>query len=157
MENLDGIQLFGLDFKPVKMGDLLYHEGPLLSHFVDDDNPSNHYFYKWSDCDDSTNRWMIFKVIERDLSNFFQHKINLLDIVRHNAFVYFIDLDSSLHAHNITLVATANIPSKYLPLVDSGFDEQGYEYYALELKSNVVTYRNILNRLRKELIKKVAF
>ena len=92
MEKLDGIQLDGLDFKPLKMGDLLYHEGPLLSHFVDEENPSNQYFYKWSDHDDTAHRWMIFKVMERDLSDFFQHKNTLLDIIRHNAFVYFVDL-----------------------------------------------------------------
>lgn len=156
MEKLDGVQLSGLDFKPLKMGDLLYHEGPLLSHFVDEENPSNHYFYKWSDSDDTAHRWMIFKVTERDLSDFFQLKTTLLDIIRHNTFVYFIDWASDLAVRQVILVAAANIPPKYLPLVGSGFDETGYEDYALELKSNVSTYRSILNRLRKELVKKVA-
>lgn len=156
MEKLDGIQLTGLDFKPMKMGDLLYHEGPLLSHFVDEENPSNQYFYKWSDCDDTVHRWMIFKVTERDLSDFFQHKTTLLDIIRHNTFVYFVDLESDLTARQVMLVATANIPPKYLPLAGSGFDEKGYEDYALELKGNISAYRSTLNRLRKELVKKVA-
>lgn len=156
MEKLEGIQLSGLDFKPMKMGDLLCHEGPLLSHFVDEENPANHYFYKWSDCDDTAHRWMIFKVTERDLSDFFQHKTTLLDIIRRNAFVYFVDLELDLDAHQVVLVATANIPPKYLPLTGSGFDEKHYEDYALELKGNISAYRNTLNRLRKELVKKVA-
>lgn len=156
MEKLDGIQLSGLDFKPLKMGDLLYHEGPLLSHFVDEENPSNHYFYKWSDSDDTAHRWMIFKVTERDLSDFFQHKTTLLAIILRNSFVYFVDLEPNLNTRQVVLVATATIPQKYLPLADSGFEEKGYEDYALELKGNVGTYSSTLNRLRKELMKKVA-
>lgn len=138
------------------MGDLLYHEGPLLSHFVDEENPSNHYFYKWSDHDDTAHRWMIFKVTERDLSDFFKHKTTLFDIIRRNAFVYFVDLDPSLTPCQITLTATAKIPSMYLPLEGSGFDEAGFEDYVLELKGKISAYRSTLNRLRKELVKRVA-
>ncbi len=156
MEQLNGIQLSSLDFKPLKMGDLLYHEGPLLSHFVDEENPSNQYFYKWSDQDDTAHRWMIFKVTERDLSAFFQHKNTLLDIIRHNAFVYFIDLKQDMTPHQVVLLATNNIPSSYLPFEDSGFDETGFENYALELKGKISSYRSTLNKLRKELVKKVA-
>jgi len=156
MERLDGIHLSGLDFKPLKMGDLLYHEGPLLSHFVDEDNPSNQYFYKWSDHDHVAHRWMIFKVTEGDLRDFFQHKNTLLDIIRHNAFVYFIDLEPNLVPRQVMLVATDSIPLKYLPFDSSSFDEDGFEDYALELKGKINTYRNILNRLRRDLVKKVA-
>lgn len=115
------------------MGDLLYHEGALLSHFVDEDNPSNQYFYKWSDLNGQLHRWMVFKVTEKDLSGFFQHKNTLLDIVQHNSFVYFVDLEPNMTCHQVVLVSTANIPLKYLPFEDSGFEETGFEDYALEL------------------------
>ncbi len=156
MEKLDGIQLSDLDFKPLKMGDLLYHEGPLLSHFVDEENPSNQYFYKWSDQNDTVHRWMIFKVTERDLSDFFKHKNTLLDIIRHNTFVYFIDLEPNMTSSQVVLVATSDVPAKYLPFEGSGFDETGFEDYALELKSKISVYRSTLNRLKKDMIKKVA-
>ena len=54
------------------------------------------------------------------------------------------------------LVATSSIPQRYLSLAGSGFDEKGFEYYALELKGNISAYHSTLNRLRKELVKKVA-
>ena len=38
----------------------------------------------------------------------------------------------------------------------SGFDEKGFENYALEMKGNISAYRSTLNRLRKELVKKLA-
>jgi len=156
MENLIGIYLSGLDFKPLKMGDLLYHEGPLLSHFVDEANPSNHYFYKWCDQDEKVNRWMIFKVTNFDLSDFFKKKSTLLDIVLHNAFVFFTDIAPNLNTVQVMLVTTANIPPSYLPFEDSSFDEDGFEGYALELKSQISTYRNLLDKLRRDLIKRVA-
>ncbi len=156
MEKLIGIKLAGLDFKPLKMGDLLYHEGPLLSHFVDEENPSNHYFYKWSDQDSNINRWMVFKITDKDLNDFFKKRNTLLDVVRHNAFVYFIDLEPNLNFKQIVLVANDHIPANYLPFEDSGFEEDGFEEYAKELKGKVNTYRSILERLRKDLIKKVA-
>ena len=51
MKRLTGIKINKLDFVPKKQGDLLSHEGPLLSVFKDHFS-DNFYLYKWSDCDE---------------------------------------------------------------------------------------------------------
>ena len=44
------IELKTLDFKPKKIGDLLYSEGPILSHFIGDDGKQ--YLFTWVDNND---------------------------------------------------------------------------------------------------------
>jgi len=70
MEKLEGTMIQNLGIRLKCLGDLLYHEGPLLSHFVNEADECEHYFYKWSDCDDTCNRWIIFKVSENSLKYF---------------------------------------------------------------------------------------
>ena len=43
MEIIKGIKLEKLGFTPVKQGDILYHDGPLISHFIDSVNKNIHY------------------------------------------------------------------------------------------------------------------
>ena len=69
MKKLKGVKIEKLDFVPVKQGDLLYHEGPLLSVFKDELTDA-FYFYKWSDCDEIAHRWLVFKVSTPHLSAF---------------------------------------------------------------------------------------
>jgi hypothetical protein len=70
MNKLSSIEIDKLDFIPIKQGDLLYHEGPLLSVFKDALS-DNFYLYKWSDCDDKAHRWLVFKVSSKGLKSFF--------------------------------------------------------------------------------------
>ena len=41
MKKIKGTIIKHLGFEPIKQGDFIYHEGPLLSHFVDKNNPSD--------------------------------------------------------------------------------------------------------------------
>ena len=117
-------------------GDLIYHEGALLSHFIDN-NTNNHYFYKWSDKDNICNRWLIFKVTVKDLISFFEKKLNLLQLIQVNDFVYFIDLDANLNQVNSFICSTQKIPNDYLLSEKSYFKEKQYERYAFELKNKL--------------------
>ena len=58
-----------------KLGDLIYHEGPILSLFIDDH--SNMFLNKWVDCDDYTNQWMISSISSFELSQFYHKTISL--------------------------------------------------------------------------------
>jgi hypothetical protein len=42
MENLEIYKTDSLDFKLKRKGDLLYYEGPLVSHFVNAEHPTQH-------------------------------------------------------------------------------------------------------------------
>lgn len=137
MENLEPYKIEKIDTKFERKGDLLYHEGPLLSHFVNKENTKEHYFYKWSDCDEQYNRWEIFKVSIENLESFFAEKITLLQLIKENAFVYFVDVDTNLNQINAFVCPTAKIPNDYLPSENSFFKEKQYEAYALELQKEV--------------------
>lgn len=137
MEKLEAFPISDLGIKLQLQGDLLYHEGPLLSHFVNEDNPNEHYFYKWTDCNDTCNRWLIFKVSIEKLNLFFEQKINLLQLIQHNPFVYFIDLDNDLNQKNLFFCQKQHIPNDYLPSENSFFKEIQYERYALSLKEQL--------------------
>ena len=137
MEKLKAFPIEDLGIKLQLQGDLLYHEGPLLSHFVNEDNPKEHYFYKWTDCDDVSNRWLIFKVSIEKLHDFFEQKVNLLQLIKQNPFVYLIDLDNDLNQKNLFFCQKQNIPEDYLPSENSFFKEVQYEKYALLLKEKL--------------------
>ena len=137
MEKLEAFPISDLGIKLQLQGNLLYHEGPLLSHFVNEDNPNEHYFYKWTDCDDSCNRWLIFSVSIEKLHLFFEQKISLLQLIQQNPFVYFIDLDNDLNQKNLFFCQKQNIPIDYLPSENSCFKEIQYERYALSLKAQL--------------------
>jgi hypothetical protein len=81
MEVLAGILIPNLGFNPKQMGHLLYHEGPLLTHFINEENPSEHYIFKWADYDQSANRWLVFKVTTNDLLCFFDKKKTWLALI----------------------------------------------------------------------------
>ena len=153
MEHIEATQIANLGIKLVKQGDLLYHEGPLLSHFINEDNPDEHYLYKWTDCDDICNRWLIFRVSVDNLKSFFEKKTNLLQLIHQNPFVYFIDLDNDLHPSNVVICPTNQIPMDYLPSERSFFKEKQYERYAFELKDSLLkqvdtsVYDNIMQEV----------
>ena len=145
MDNIKGLNISKLGFKPLKLGDFLYHEGPLVSHFVDSSNLYEHYIYKWCDNDSDCNRWLIAKCEEAVLGDFFDKKITLRDIIYQNAFVYILDLDNDINEHNVLVVNTQDLPEVYLPTKNSFFNEKQYEKYALELKEEILKRKNVAN------------
>ncbi len=136
MKRLSGVKINKLDFIPIKQGDLLYHEGPLLSVFKDALS-DNYYFYKWSDCDDKAHRWLVFKVAIKHLKAFFDKQISIRQLILEQPFSYFLDLDTYLEPINIALVAVANMPESYLPEQDSYFEVDDFESYGLILQKEL--------------------
>jgi len=137
MESLKCIKVNGLDFTPKKMGDLIYYEGALLSHFQDITKPNEHYFYRWVDDDSEVNRWLIFKSNKENLTKFFNGIFTELDLIAANSTVTFLDLDDNLNRRGIYLSAFEDIPDAYLPTNKTFFDANRYEPYALELKNKL--------------------
>ncbi len=115
-----------------KKGDLIYHEGPILSHFTGSDG--HDYFFYWVDADDECNRWMVFKVT--NLKKFFSKKCNLQDLIKFcpSGFVYYIDIDDNIEFKKIFKSNIDNIPASYLPSEKSFYNERHYEKYAETLK-----------------------
>ena len=136
MKRLSGVRINKLDFIPIKQGDLLYHEGPLLSVFKDALS-DNFYLYKWSDCDEKAHRWLVFKVSVKRLKAFFDKQTSIQQLILDQPFSYFIDLDNRFEPINIALVATDRMPKSYLPDKDSYFDATDFESFALILQQEL--------------------
>ncbi len=136
MKKLTGVKIEKLDFLPIKQGDLLYHEGPLLSVFKDALS-DNFYFYKWSDCDDKAHRWLVVKVSVQSLKTFFDKQVSIRQLILEQPFSYFLDLDNNLDPLSIVIVSTPNMPKSYLPEQDSYFDAAEFENYALVLQQKL--------------------
>lgn len=137
MKQLKGISLAQLDFIPEHLGDLLYQEGPVLAHFVNKDNPSDHYIYRWTDMNDNCNRWLVIKVTEKQLFEYLSRQTSLLQLIQSASFVYFLDLGNDLHAIQIVLTPIADVPPEYLPGASAYFDENQFEPYATELRNRL--------------------
>ena len=138
MKKLSGIKINKLDFVPIKQGDLLYHEGPLLSVFKDALSDT-FYFYKWSDCDDKAHRWLVFKTPTKDLISFFDKKISLKQLILEQPFSYFLDLNHQLDPLSIVVLPSAKIPKNYLPEQDSFFDALDFEAYSTSFQQKLRT------------------
>jgi len=140
MEKLKSIKLPKLGFSLKKMGDFLFQEGPIQSHFINDKDED--FLFFWADVNENGNRWMVVKSNPNLLQQFFTKKINTIALIKQNpdGFVYFIDTDNSGAWINLQLVSNLNIPKNYFPSDDSFYLADHYEDYAQELAAYLAHY-----------------
>jgi hypothetical protein len=121
METLQSIPLshFPLEGTLHKVSDLIYYDGPLLSHFQSDQGDD--YLYHWVDFDDVCNRWLVFRITPAQRMRYISRRVSLRELVTHPAdgTLYALDLDNDLNALNVQLVYPADLPEIYLPQPDS--------------------------------------
>ncbi|WP_419227109.1 hypothetical protein [Alteromonas sp. OM2203] len=99
------------------VNDLIYYDGPLLSQLK---HKNNEYYLKlWCDCDDVSNRWMYFKIYEKDRLRLLVGEKSLIDCLKDqpDRFVFFSDESESDSVNYI--VDNGSIPFDYLPEEDS--------------------------------------
>lgn len=126
-----------------KQGDLLYHEGPLLSHFVDEQDAKTHYLYKWTDCDESANRWLVIAVPENMLLDYFSRKVSLRQLINYSPQLSLVDINGNLEEATPLECTFENIPTAYLPGENSFYDERKCEPYAQQLKDAIIAGRQL--------------
>ena len=140
MEPVEGIKLADVpSFMQIgqKLGDLLYHEGPLLSIYANAKNQSAYYLCNWTDCDEHCNRWVYFPITSLDLAMFFLGKLNLLELMTKSPMVLSVDLDHELNKKQVILTNVSNLPVDYLPLEDSFFQEEYFTEEAVKFKNDI--------------------
>lgn len=105
-----------------KVSDLIYYDGPLLSHYVHP-NGDNYLSY-WVDCDESFQRWLVFRVGLSMLQKYVNRNLSLYNLIRNvsDGFVYLVDVDVNGVANTPMMVAIKNLPDDYLPDLDSYYD-----------------------------------
>jgi hypothetical protein len=154
MKTIKGIAIPKLGFAPQKIGDLIYHEGPLLSLFIDRDNSENYFLYKWADCDKKVNRWLVVQLNAISLRNFFYKEISLRTLLLNGPVTYVLQLDDNLTESGILVCATSDLPENYLPKENSYYEEEKYSDFALAFKTILASSKT--NELLNEILKEVS-
>ena len=117
-----------------KLGDLLYHEGPLLSIYQHDPD-SSYYLCKWTDSDETCNRWLYFPTAPAELAMFFFQKSSLLDLIKKSTWVFLIDIDNDINTKQIIVTTADRLPASYFPYEDSYFCEDDFTAYAADFRN----------------------
>jgi len=115
--------LVDFDFSHLtKVTDLIYFDGPLLSHYID--NSGENYIFYWIDVNSTFNRWLFFRVDLNLLQDFVNKKIPLYDLIlnRSELFLYSVDIDTDDQYSNIRLVLTKDLDTSYLPSQKSFYE-----------------------------------
>lgn len=121
------IQLRGIESKFStndlrKVVDLIYFDGPFLSHYVS--KSGENYLSYWVDCDDNNQRWLVFRVGIHFLQNYVNKKKSLYELIKgvDDGFVYAVDISEDGTQSVPLMIFLTDIPDEYLPTVDSYFD-----------------------------------
>ncbi|GBC61773.1 hypothetical protein DENIS_2735 [Desulfonema ishimotonii] len=141
MKKLKGTKLekFVLKSQLIKVADLIYFDGPLLSHFKNKN--SENYLYYWCDAD-NLNRWLIFRVSSQDLTLYLNKEITLYELIINpiDGFLYSVDIDENMEYRNIFMVQPDDLPESYIPEIDSY-----YEFEILHKENQDKNYRILIN------------
>lgn len=105
-----------------KIADLIYFEGPLLSHYVS--SKGDDYLFYWVDRDDGDNRWLVLRVSIANLQKYIGKEITLKELVEapNDGYLYSVDVDNDTNYHNVKLVQPSALPEDYLPEAGSFYE-----------------------------------
>lgn len=101
--------------KMIKVKDLIFFDGPLLTHF-ESVHKENFLFY-WVDTDENFNRWLVFRTSEALIDDYLNKAKSLLDLITNpdNGNIYKVDIDQELNFNNLAIVLLNDLPDSYLP------------------------------------------
>ena len=120
-----------------KIADLIYFEGPLLSHYVS--SKGDDYLFYWVDSDSSNNRWLVLRVSIANLQKYIAGDVSLRELIEspNDGYLYQVDVDDAVRYHDVLLVQPADLPNEYLPAIDSYY---AFEPIPSEEASELMTY-----------------
>jgi len=116
MKALKGTQLERFPLSELnKVSDLIHFDGPLLSLFRN--REGDNYLYYWCDTEGGENRWLVFRVSDKELNLYLTKRVTLRDLIVSpgDGFVYAADMDADLHITNVYILDPHSLPSDYMP------------------------------------------
>lgn len=87
-----------------KIADLIFFEGPFLSHYISD--KGDDYLFYWVDKDETDNRWLVLRVSLANLQKYIAKELTLLQLIEspNDGYLYTVDVDNDVNYHNVKLV-----------------------------------------------------
>ena len=84
-----------------KIADLVYFDGPFLSHYVS--GKGDDYLFYWVDRDEQDNRWLVLRVSLASLQKYIGKELTLRELIEHpnDGYLYVVALENSLVYHDI--------------------------------------------------------
>ena len=78
-----------------KIADLIFFEGPLLSHYVSE--KGDDYLFYWVDRDEADNRWLVLRVSLANLQKYIAKELTLLQLIEspNDGYLYTVDVDNA--------------------------------------------------------------
>lgn len=116
MKPLPGVQLPISPLANVRWTrDIVYLNGPLLAEFRN--HAGEPLLFSWCDSDETVNRWLAFRVRERDLISLTKRETDLWSLASDpvDGFVYVVDIDDDLRHVACAVSDAKSIPSDYMP------------------------------------------
>lgn len=107
----------------IRIGDLDYFEGALLALFEDATN-GHFYLFDWVDRNESSNRWIVYRVSPQAILDFINNKIshrNLFEKILDERY-FFVDVKANHKISDYYLSELEEVPLKYYPNMDDNFD-----------------------------------
>lgn len=98
-----------------KCGDLIYCDGPLLSHYMSEHG--DHYLTYWVDADEKYNRWIIIRTSLNEIRRYTDKQTTLYQVITNPAdnILWVTDIDDNLQQHNTQILTPQEFPEDYLP------------------------------------------
>jgi len=134
MEPIQSIKVPNFD-SFIKVCDLIFYDGPLLSHFK---SPAKKdYLFYWVDVNDGINKWIVVPVTEYSIKQYLLKTISLKQLIlsSEDGIAYSVDTNHMINYKNAFTFSLDDIDPEYLPEEDSFFDYEINEYYQLTLLS----------------------
>lgn len=112
---IPGTKLSSMPIALHKVRDIEAFEGPVLSEFRATSGDT--YLYLWCDQDDKVNRWLVFRVPERDLIRYTHKAITLRKLVEHpsDGYYFIVDTDKDGQSRSVAIAQRSEVPEGYLP------------------------------------------
>lgn len=134
----------------VKVEDLIYYDGPLLSHYRNE--ADKHYLFSFADTDDKANRWLVLEVTVAHLYDYLTASRTLYDIAQqdYNNKLLVVDTDGEGEFTQALILAATELSADYWPAEDSCFQltmPPSYDAF-FEKRKAQVKYPEYLTSLR---------
>lgn len=116
-----------------KVADLAYFDGPLLSLFRDDNH--DNYIYYWYDADEICNRWLVFRLSEKQLANYIKQTLTLRDMITNpfGGHLYVVDIDGEGNQLNVLKTEPSYLSHDCLAQQGTYFDPSLSIFYEQEV------------------------
>lgn len=117
-----------------RFDDIVYYDGPLLSHYTSPGGGPFHYLFKWIDQDETYDRWLVMETSINDLYDYLTNSASLKNIIEkdYNNKIYVADANENGDFNQALLVKRADLLSKYYPKEES--------YYGLSMSDEYASY-----------------